>query len=120
MTRIHSSTTKGYGPTSRFDTQFQGSVTEEVRRQCYDFLEDSMRRAVLARLGSVPPLEELAGRMCRYIAPDHRNQVIALDHQPLLHIEWWPCPSSTEHISSILKVTPMQPDSTLPFPIAEL
>lgn len=88
------------------------------RQQVDEFLETHLREAVTARLGWVPPLEELVDRMHRYIAHDHHQEVIVLDHQPLLHVEW---EARLGHPNSLgVKVTPMQPASPLPFPIADL
>lgn len=98
------------------------SYFDERRHQANQMLETHIREAITLRLGMMPALEELAGRMHRYIASDIRHELIVLDHLPLLHVEWWPQPDSAEtsHAMHMLKITPMHPDSPLPFPIQDL
>lgn len=121
-------TPKGYGPAWSASIPANGdelrklneaihSASYRWRQQVYAFLEKNISDAVTSRLGKLPPLEELAGRMHRYIAPDGQ-ELITLDHQPLLHVEW---NARLGHPHSLgIKLTPMQPTAALPFPIADL
>lgn len=93
------------------------SISEKIRQSYLQNLERHLQAVCDERAGQPLTPEEHAQshRLLAHLAPDRRLTLYTYDGNPLLLVEHWPDPGSTDHISCVAKFTRLPPDAPFPF-----
>lgn len=98
---------------SPFQEQFN-KITADYARSYHDQLGHLLQTASDTRAGQCLPPEQHGPHLQHLIAPGGRISIYTYDGLPLLQIEHWPDPATTDHLSCLAKFTRLPPDA--PFP----
>lgn len=91
------------------------SLSQQIREWYSRSLETHLLAASDTRAGQCLPPEQHGPRLHAHHSHDHRTTLYTYDGLPLLQVDHWPDPTTTNHLSCMAKFTRLTPDAPLPF-----